>query len=71
MGQRTPYRIYFTGVKYECQEELYKRNGKIWENYAKVPKVTGTLTRTGGRDKMKHHAGMVELGSEPSAAGGG
>jgi len=48
-------------VKIECQEELYKRNGKIWENYAKLPKVTGKLTRTNGRGKMKHHADMMEL----------
>ena len=24
LAQRTPYRIYFTGVRWECQEHLYK-----------------------------------------------
>jgi hypothetical protein len=37
-AQRTPYRIYFTCVAADCQEELHKNRGIGEENYATRPK---------------------------------
>ncbi len=39
-GQRTPYRIHFTRLKNECQEELYKIHDGFAGNYAIPPNMS-------------------------------
>jgi len=44
MGQRTPYRIHFTRVEGDCQEDLYKRKEKNCSKSAKTTKEPGDST---------------------------
>ena len=73
LGQRTPYRIYFTPQAAECQVQSNKKRKVGWLLFGIQTKFDfeTALTTARLRDKIPQDADVVELGSDASAAGGG